>query len=414
MTSLRNDEVLADPLASARDSIRQKEAAGDWEGALHDYERAQQLRSRASANHVDKDATLQQGVLRCLLELGHFESVLNQVNGMVRTRQVASAEAPDPNTDRIEHLAIEAAWRLGRWDTLSDLVTTVSGCHGDPETLYQVSLGSAFLGIKQKDANAVSSSLREARSAIMDGVTSLARESYARSYDHVVRLQTLREIEEVSLLLCSGDGAGDGMCFSDQTINFGWDRRLDFVSMENTSVVKVRVALSRLAQDPSLEGSLFLNLGKRARKNGLRNIAANSLAQAEAAFLSIPDRKKANIEMSSLQIQVAKLKHDCGEGSAALRMLGLENVETIADLEAEKLKAESLRLVQCAINESGEDISDDFLLQVFATRVLQSTRWMIEGGLKAGTEIVKRFRIIRTLKSDWEEGMYGIHPVFGS
>jgi hypothetical protein len=184
--------------------------------------------------------------------------------------------------------------------------------------------------------------------------------------------------------------------------------------MENTSVVKVRVALSRLAQDPSLEGSLFLNLGKRARKNGLRNIAANSLAQAEAAFLSIPDRKKANIEMSSLQIQVAKLKHDCGEGSAALRMLGLENVETIADLEAEKLKAESLRLVQCAINESGEDISDDFLLQVFATRVLQSTRWMIEGGLKAGTEIVKRFRIIRTLKSDWEEGMYGMHPVFGS
>jgi len=68
MSSLGDEDVAANPKSRAKDSIRQKEACGDWEGASQDYERALQLDSLA-----DHDPLLQRGALRCLLELGQFE-----------------------------------------------------------------------------------------------------------------------------------------------------------------------------------------------------------------------------------------------------------------------------------------------------------------------------------------------------
>lgn len=66
--ALHEDNYDNDPQSRIRDNIRLKEAKGDWEGALQDYERALQL---LGEHH--REPLLSQGALRCLLELGHFE-----------------------------------------------------------------------------------------------------------------------------------------------------------------------------------------------------------------------------------------------------------------------------------------------------------------------------------------------------
>jgi hypothetical protein len=68
MSALADEMVGTSAIEQLRDSIRLKEAIGDWEGAVQDYERASQLCS----TEVEKVEFLR-GSMRCMLALGQFE-----------------------------------------------------------------------------------------------------------------------------------------------------------------------------------------------------------------------------------------------------------------------------------------------------------------------------------------------------
>lgn len=395
MSTLCDDDIWATPQARARDSIRQKEALRDWQGALHDYERAQQFNLH--------DPVMNVGVLRCLLELGHFESVLRQVNCMSQDANASHIKPSKASADAIP-LAVEAAWRLGRWETLSELVEFRGTDASDPDASYQVYLGKAMLASQRKNLPGVLASVRNARCAVMDGLANVARESYSRAYDHIVRLQALREMEDVSHLLCSQVSTALGEIAHETC--FGWNRRLDLVSSSGaTTIINTRLALSRLAGDAAFEGSLFLRMGKRGRKSGLYSAAANSFAQAEAAFSGIDSDKKAGLQCS-LQFQFAKLKYDCGESSKALRMLGQDDIESMVKLDNDELVRNSFRRVVDNLGIEKHGMSENEIMDVFVRSALQSTRWIIEGGLKEGAEIISRFRIIHRVAPKFEKGMF--------
>jgi len=391
MSSLGDDNFGTSPSTRVRDSIRQKEALQDWEGALQDYERAQQLNVN--------DPSLQLGSLHCLLELGHFESVLQQVNGIVSRCKTSSTLSSGAIP-----LAVEASWRLGRWETLSELVEANSIALTDPEGLYQLSLAQTMLNIRRQNLPAAQSGIRNARCAAMEELCSVARESYSRAYEHIVRLQVLREIEDIISLggLRSDGSTSLGELMND--ISYGWNSRLDLVSSSGaTTIMNTRLALARLAGDSAFEGSLFLTIGKRERKSGLHSVAANSFAQAEAALSSIAPEQRASLK-SLLQMQFAKLRHDCGESSIALRMLGQEDIETMGSLHENELVKESVRRVVevFGIEESG--MKEKEIMDVFVRCALQSTRWMIEGGLKGCGEIIARFNTVNRVAPKWEKG----------
>lgn len=396
--ALNEDDDFRTSLATrTRDSIRQKEAYGDWEGALQDYEQAQQLNS-----HDKYDPILRRGALQCLLKLGHFESVLNQFN--------SSVAQEDSEKDELmwsvetTPLAIEASWRLGRWETLSRLLDLKPSANSDSDSSYQISLGHTMLGLHKKNPHMVSLQLRNARSALMEGLSSVARESYSRAYHHIVRLHSLREIEDAAESLCApvlGPALGT---FAEE---FCWNSRLDIASPAGeTTIINARLALARLAGDSSLEGSLFLNMGKRARKNALFNIATNSFAKSEEAFGRMNGKQPAGLVKCTLRIQVAKLKHDCGENSTALRMLCQEDVETKADLEDKVLLSEAgnrvRRMLQCDI----QGMNNAQIKDIFVRTAFLSTQWMIEGGLKGGAEIMGCFRTITRVAPKWEKGHF--------
>jgi hypothetical protein len=167
--------------------------------------------------------------------------------------------------------------------------------------------------------------------------------------------------------------------------------------------VKTRLALSRLAKDERLEGSLFLYLGQRARKSNLYNVAANCFAQAEAAFI-LPQNDKHfySDKMSSLQLQVAKLKHDCGESSAALKILSLDDLESFVESDQDRLHAEISRRASAVRGSIA--VVDQKTIDMFVRGALQSTLWMIEGGLKSSVQVINRFHVIHKLAPGWEKG----------
>jgi serine/threonine-protein kinase ATR len=240
ITALVDDNVWDSPNERTRDSIRQKEALHDWQGALHDYERAQQL-------NID-DPSMRTGILKCLLELGHFDSVLQQVTYM---KSIYSQKHANDVAGAVP-LAVEAAWRLGRWETLSELVEVDTAGFAEPDALYQVHLGKALLCLHRKNRESAILSLTDARSAVLDGLGNVARESYSRSYGHVVKLQAIREIEDVSNMLCSSESTNIGQYTNSNSLS--WNRRLGLVSSQGaTSIMNTRLVLARLSKDTAFE-----------------------------------------------------------------------------------------------------------------------------------------------------------------
>lgn len=400
LACLTEDEMQSSQKSRLWSSIKQKEAVLDWETALQEYERAIQLQENGR-----RDPGLQTGALRCMLELGHFDSVIKQVEGLLYPSN------EDHNDKSIAHMAlpfaIEASWRLGDWDYLSTLVN--SRTSEDGRMPFPSSQGMVLLSLHDKNLSLFSSRIKDARRAVMEKLSISATEGHFASYPHLVQLHTLRETEDIAEAVCGAQAATALDTMKDLALY--WDGRLESVHPAGIAQISnTRLALSRLAGSRAYECDLFLSMAKRARKNGLNGMAASALAQAEAAFHRHCLDSNA-ITRSTLLLQFAKLKHSSGEVSAALRMLQNENIEVMAGLDDKQMKTEALNRVCRMLVVDGSDMHEDKALDVFAKCTLQATKWMIEGGLKGGSEVLARFRVLDRLVPKWEKGNSFDKPV---
>ena len=417
MAAIGKDSLFFNPLQQIRDSIREREASEDYETAFQAYERALQ-----ASDPRDRDSSFIEGSLRCLMELGQYETVLNQAGGW----QCARDDSGSCNLSEISSFAVEAAWKLGRWQTLSHLlegeaITSALDTAGN----YEICKGKAVLGLYRKDRSIVSSALLCAREAVMQNLSSLAAQSYARSYSDIVRLQSLREIENANDLSSFGENSQrhelDEIAQSTAVDGWAWKCRVDVASTRGAlSIIGTRVALARLHLDPVLVGSLFLEGGHRARKDKQWAISENLLSQAQAAVSglkgdkSVENHKLFNLVYSS-QVQLAKLSFAKGECSSALRMLGqlsldravsrmlpnIERFEVISEMavESEKRHIHEFSGMSASVYED-----DARLKERFAGRLLQLTRWVSDVGLEGSSDVLARFKLIQRLAPDWEKG----------
>ena len=80
--------------------------------------------------------------------------------------------------------------------------------------------------------------------------------------------------------------------------------------------------LSRMANEPYVEGLMWLGIGKMARKGGLYTVAQHSLTQANVSFCkSLGLNEQARESVGKVKLQVAKLKHAIGESTTALKLI---------------------------------------------------------------------------------------------
>lgn len=378
----------------------EREMYEDWEGAYQAYE--QLLDSRLNDENrshsdpaVDNTKTsAQKGLLRCLLKLGRLDSALNQAYGMStqdqtqKNMQVCAELLPS---------AAEAAWRLGNWPVLDSLVNNLSDVSSiDANARYHISFGRTMHSLHSKSYPSVVSCLKESRASIISSLSSAARDGYTRSYPFFMQLQALQEVECISSMFFD-DQANFQKSYLDVVTSKQWSDRLEVSTPDITgssAILNARLVLSRMANEPQIEGAMWLGIGKMARKGGLYTVAQHSLTQANVAFCkSLGLNEQARESVGKVKLQVAKLKHAIGESTTALKLIEDDIPASIFLKDEKHLKM---------YNSSDENESSETV----ARRILQATEWMACGGLKSTPEIKDRYLTVLKLAPNWERGMY--------
>ena len=392
LTALTASKPRTHLRTNVTDIIRERVASHDWNGALHEHERALQTEDDSCVKSLH-----QRGILQCLLELGQYESVLNQIQGLAFSLQGSASSSLGP-------YAVQAAWRLGKWEELSEIVRDLTFENEvDLDGNYNLSLGKALVAIHNKQSSLASRHLRDARYSVTELLAVASRDSYRRSYEQIVRLRSLQEVED--FLQSHLD---DGTCSNNisSTLRQDWNWSLEVAAPESAlSLINVRLALSRLALDSATEGRLFLSVGKRARNRGTYNVAADAFARADEAFRSCTSIVGIT-DISALRLERAKLKHKTGESSEALRLLDLGDIAKLSLMEKNETLAEVSRRVASVIGFGKHKVDENDAVQVFVRSALKSLKWTIASGLKGGNEILCGFRFIHCIAPEWEKAQF--------
>lgn len=257
----------------------------------------------------------------------------------------------------------------------------------------------------------------------MKSLSNVASESYDKSYPSLIQLHQIREIEDAVEYL-EGDHLEEMDLVEKANADYGdgwaWDGRLSLMSTGAAlTTLNTRLALARLGRDKMLESKLLLQVGRLARKRGSKSVSETALFRAEASLLGIAATGGQTIYtlVEQARTQYAKLKRDSGSNAIALKILGLDSMETSfnemmqlgrrkdgAALKQIAAKHERTRMegmLRCEKKAVEED--EDSFSDLFARRLLRLTQWTVDGGMHDGA-IIDRFEIVIALSNNWEKG----------
>ncbi|CAE7237819.1 Atr, partial [Symbiodinium sp. KB8] len=128
------------------------------------------------------------GLVRCTQAMRRYESSLQLITG-IRQEQPDLAQTLRPH-------AVEAAWQLGSWDRLTEVLQEPSpdgpcdfqalAVHSQQSNKGKVKLGRAVLAVHERDSATLSTTLRETTLEVARAASAAARESYTRAYQHLL------------------------------------------------------------------------------------------------------------------------------------------------------------------------------------------------------------------------------------
>jgi len=226
------------------------------------------------------------GLLCNQLALGELNLTLNLASGMISDHPSWSSE--------LNSCRIEAAWRLGQWETLQQYVGTETTTN-----TWNTGLGKLLLAAKVKDEATFCSQLDMLRSEEMVPLSAASMEtgSYQRGYQHIVRLHMLSELEEGLRCLMNFDPAYRSCSINTEdryqldlpTLSRHWQARLQCCQLSyryQDPILNLRRILLQLASaerglsvDTDV-GQCWLQSARVARECGLLQTAQSSLLSA--------------------------------------------------------------------------------------------------------------------------------------
>ncbi|XP_062988227.1 serine/threonine-protein kinase ATR [Elgaria multicarinata webbii] len=255
----------AEPLL--KEQILEHESIGLLRDATACYDRAIQLEPEQIIHY--------HGVVKSMLGLGQFSTVITQVNGVLAKRPEWT---PELNTYRVE-----AAWKLTQWDSLENYLAA----DGMSNT-WSVRLGQLLLSAKKKEAAAFYETLKVVRAEqiVPLSAASFERGSYQRGYEYIIRLHMLCELEH-----CIGPmlQQPDSNCVKD---SLDWHARIEMTQNSYRAkepILALRRALLSLTKRKDYSeqmGECWLQSARVARKAGHHQTAYNALLNAGESKLS--------------------------------------------------------------------------------------------------------------------------------
>jgi tetratricopeptide (TPR) repeat protein len=254
---------------SLEQQIIHHEVCGRWPAAQSCYE--------VLLQQNPQNTSYQLGLLKCLQNMGHYESMITYSNGIL---------ASDPSkVNEISPYSITASWKLGDWNSLEQLCKGVSG-----EVDFETSLGKVLLLMKRRNVSAFATELTNLRKYLIPIVAASTMESYHKAYDSILQLSILQDIEQFHNIL-QDDGSSFDVKF--QRVLTFWQRRLDVMAPNfkaKEAVLNLRRILINVAAEygrlkpealDEQRGLLWLQSAKLSRQNNYTQTAYSAILQAK-------------------------------------------------------------------------------------------------------------------------------------
>ncbi|CAL1700250.1 unnamed protein product [Somion occarium] len=358
---------------SIEHQIRQHESTGNWTSAQSCWEVRLQQSPDDLASHL--------GLLRCLKNLGHYDTMRTHVKGIL-TRY--PAWQPD-----LLGFQIESEWVVDDWDEVEGLIAK------SETPTVPVAFAQILLAMRSGDTRSISDVLSNARKVAGAPLTSAGTKGYKRVYDAILDLHLMHELDMIHQAI-NGEPQDENFDGRLQTLH----RRL-LSRMESTlPAFRVREAVLGLHRTafslcapnvPSLRDTVnqsWLLSAKLARKSGYWQTAYSATLQAQQN------------EVPFSFIESAKLTKSNGEPVRALQEL-----EASIQL-SDQFKTQSDSIIDLTKESTVDDPSSDPDFKLRAKAYALRARWMHESDRFESSRVLKAFQLTTEQWKDWESGWF--------
>ena len=144
------------------------------------------------------------GRLRCLHGLGEYdalESSVRRLKDQFKSTEVVGVdeEALLEAQSEMQRLGANAAWMLGKWDSMDDILEGEDEGEETTEVVLDqhVSFYRAVMAIHKHEYDKAQDLIEDTRSRLAGSIGALLSENYSRAYRAMVSMQVLAEMEEV-------------------------------------------------------------------------------------------------------------------------------------------------------------------------------------------------------------------------
>ncbi|THU91880.1 hypothetical protein K435DRAFT_967914 [Dendrothele bispora CBS 962.96] len=355
---------------SLEHQIRHHETSGRWTSAQSCWEVKLQQDPDDVESHL--------GLLRCLRNLGHYDTLRTHVTGVL-TR--------NPTWQNVlAGFQVESAWTVGAWDDVQKIVDSY-----DSQTPSMV-IARILLAIKSKNAATVTKALAAARTVLGAPVAAAGIQGYRRSYDDVLNLHLTHELE----IICNTiSGSGLKSQPRSQRQSLTWKNRVLSARLEATlPTFRYREAILSMRRTAISLANMNANLTKA--EIGVSWLASAKIArkagQQQTAYTAMLQARESDAPFSF--IESAKLLKTTGETLRALQQL--EN---------------SMRHHGLLEDNNDANVLDLTLESEEATRLKAKVsslraRWMHESRRFDVGVVYKAFDYSVQLDENWESGQF--------
>lgn len=349
--------------------IREHESTGRWTSAQSCWE--------VSLQQNPDNLNSQIGLLRCLRNLGHYDTLRTHLVGIIGRNPHWGAT--------LEPFRLEGAWNARDWDTVEEIVSS-SQSHS-PE----LSTGKLLLALRSQDDKKIDDALSLARLEFGQPIGAAGYQSYRRTYYASVNLHLVEEMAMISrftksLLRSRRSGQTDKLARLSAVLEDRYDSVLPSYRTLEPILSLRRTAFDLLNQDSAainaLVGRYWLASSKIARKAGHFQAAYSSLLQGRERGAPY------------YFIQGCKLLYSSGESIRALQELN-NALALTGDLDSSDI---------IDLTEDDEETRETRRNKAKA-RLLRA-RWMQISGRFSRAELNAQFNHVTQLYSDWEASYF--------
>ncbi|KAL7747228.1 hypothetical protein RI367_007439 [Sorochytrium milnesiophthora] len=352
------------------------------------------------------------GIVRCLRNLGHYETALSHVAGV----QASGDEVGGRWGEQLRSYAVEAALNLSRWDKVAAHVGDAQQASTSQSKGVLSQIGNALLSLRKGAFDLSERSLDSAREMlVLDALHGSV--GNGRVEEHGVQLRQVFEAQVVLRLLRRGVGDNKalevtlrGMLYADQP----WQER---IKKQPESLLSFRRSLLSILRErtdaqetrelcDAWTSKLWLQSADSARRRGdhvgvyrcvLQTRAADELAGKVALCRSLWDRGEGQLAIVQLS---SFLRHyrppdgaSVGDGGADLStpsllgMVGTSGMSGMSGLSGGK----------------DADMSDQFRL---AHAQLTLARWIDQLRFEDTNSVIQRYRQVCSAQHNWDKAFF--------